>query len=200
MPCCVFFRVLNLRQKKVEQKKVKTPSVSPLSSVPLAEMEEIADQIVKRARMMPKETRLESKMPTRIFLHRMFDGHDPRWKKGKSLMKIMYGVKHSEAMSNEEYMKCQSFVIGTMEGSDWPTDNLTDEMSFRALLQLSYKGCSDLGFNAPWRILKLKYEKDKHWPVFEERGGKCYVAFFHLGLRKTEWVEFTQEFVRSLKE
>ena len=66
------------------------------------------------------------------------------------------------------------------------------------MIQLSYQGSRELGLNMPWRILKSKFDHDHLWPVFEQRTDKCYIAFFAAGLRKTEWVEFTQEFVRSI--
>ena len=135
-----------------------------------------------------------------IRMHPMFNGHDTRWKKGKALMKILFEVPHNRSMSDEEFMECQSFVIGTMDGSDWPTDNLQDQMSLRDLIKKSYIGTRELGYNMPWRVLKSKFDKDRHWPVFEERGGKCYMAFFYAGLRKTEWVEFTQDVVRRMCE
>jgi hypothetical protein len=140
--------------------------------------------------------RVREGMPIRM--HPMFNGHDTRWKKGKALMKVLFDIPRNRAMSDEEYMDCQNFVVGTMDGSDWPTDNLADEMAFRDLIQKSYIGTRELGLNLPWRILKSKYDDDRQWPVFEERDGKCYVAFFYCGLRKTEWVEFTQDVVRSM--
>ena len=130
--------------------------------------------------------------------HRMFDGHDTRWKKGKALMKVLFEVPYKFAMSDFEFMECQKFVEGTMMGSDWPIDNLTDEMSFRDLIKKSYIGTRELGANFPWRILKSKFDRDRLWPVFEERNDKCYVAFFECGLRKTDWVEFTQDVVREM--
>jgi hypothetical protein len=135
-----------------------------------------------------------------IRMHPMFNGHDTRWKKGKALMKILFEIPHNRSMSDEEFMECQSFVIGTMDGCDWPTDNLEDEMSLRDLIKKSYIGTRELGYNMPWRVLKSKFDKDRHWPVFEERDVKCYVAFFKAGLRKTEWVEFTQDVVRGMCE
>ena len=33
--------------------------------------------------------------------------------------------------------------------------------------------------------LKSKFDNDGLWPVFEERDGKCFVAFFQAGMRKT---------------
>lgn len=130
----------------------------------------------------------------------MFDGHDPRWKKGKQLMKRFFDVPNNQAMSDAEFMECQQFVIGTMEGSDWATGNLTDAIAFRGMVQLSYQGSCELGLNMPWRILKSKFDRDHHWPVFEQRNDKCYIAFFVAGLRKTEWVEFTQSLFARLRE
>ena len=137
-------------------------------------------------------------MPVRM--HRMFDGHDARWKKGKPLMKRFFDVPFNRAMSNAEYMECQAFVIGTMNGCDWPTDNFTDHISFKEMIEKSYVGTSELGLNMPWRVLKSKFDNDGLWPVFEERDGKCFVAFFQAGMRKTEWGEFTQDFVRQISQ
>ena len=134
-------------------------------------------------------------MPT-VRMHPMFNnGHR---KGGKALMKILFEVPHDRSMSDEEFMECQSFVIGTMAGCDWATDNLADEMSLRDLIKKSYIGTRELGYNMPWRVLKSKFDQDRHWPVFEERRGKCSRAFFHDGLRKSEWVEFTQDVVRGM--
>ena len=143
-----------------------------------------------------------------ITMHAMFNGHDTRWKSGKTLMKLLFEVPYKKSMSDEEYMKCQSFLVGTMMGSDWPTNNLEDEINFKLMIKKSYKGTSDLGMNMPWRVLKSKFDKDHLWPVFEERDGKCYIAFFQGGgfyyfqgsRIVTEWVEFTQDVVRSMCE
>ena len=80
-------------------------------------------------------------MPT-VRMHPMFNnGHR---KGGKALMKILFEVPHDRSMSDEEFMECQSFVIGTMAGCDWPTDNLADEMSLRDLIKKSYIGTREL--------------------------------------------------------
>ena len=84
-----------------------------------------------------------------ICMSPMFDGHDPRWKKGKQLMKRFFDVPNNQAMSDAEFMECQQFVIGTMEGSDWATGNLTDAIAFRGMVQLSYHGSCELGLNMP---------------------------------------------------
>ena len=55
-------------------------------------------------------------------------------------MKRFFDVPFNHAMSNEEYMDCQRFVIGTMDGCDWPTDNFTDHISFTTLIRKSYVG------------------------------------------------------------
>ena len=103
-------------------------------------------------------------MPVRM--HRMFDGHDARWKKGKPLMKRFFDVPFNRAMSDAEYMECQAFVIGTMNGCDWPTDNFTDHISFKEMIEKSHVGTSELGLNMPWRVLKSKFDNDRLWPVF----------------------------------
>ena len=72
-------------------------------------------------------------MPT-IRMHGMFDGRNTHRKKGKDMMKRFFDFPSNRAMSNEEYMECQAFVIGTMNGCDWPTDNFTDHISFTTLI------------------------------------------------------------------
>eukprot|EP00966_Prymnesium_polylepis_P106977 2477386-Prymnesium_polylepis.1 len=60
---------------------------------------------------------------------------------------------------------------------------------------VSYTGCSELGFNVPWRVLKAKYDRDNaerafrefdrnEWasapvtfPMYKEMDGKCFIAF-----------------------
>ena len=133
-----------------------------------------------------------------VQLHPMFDGHDPRWKKGKRLMKSLFDIPYQQTMSDEQFHSCQNFVTGTIDGCDYNTENFASEIALLTLIRKSYTGTRELGLNIPWHILKAKFDKDRHWPVFEERDGKCYVAFFFSGMRKTDWVEFTQDVVLSM--
>ena len=143
-------------------------------------------------------------------LSKMFDGHDPRWKKGKPVMKRLFDVPTKQAMSDYDYMQCQSFVVTTMGDSNFDTDNFMRLVEFLQMIRLSYNGTAELGYNVPWRILKAKFDKDNLFPLFEKRVEKCYVAFLSDYQRhemhkptgvfppEAEWVEFTQEFVRSI--
>ena len=77
--------------------------------------------------------------------------------------------------------------------------------------------------NVPWRVLKAKYDRDNadfssrgfdktEWaspprkiPALKEMDGKCYISFIEVDILKvekrvTDWVEFTQDFVRSIAE
>ncbi len=144
----------------------------------------------------------------------MFDGHDPRWKKGKPLMKRLFDIPSNHAMSDAEFMACQSFIDDTLMMSDWPRDNFQRECEFLKMIRKSYEGSTELGLNVPWRILKAKYDHDNHdmssrepffrvLPSFKEIIEKCYIAFFEIDslsqrTRKTEWVEFNYDFVRSI--
>jgi len=144
----------------------------------------------------------------------MFDGHDPRWKKGKPLMKRLFDIPHRHAMSDAEFMACQSFIDDTLMMSDWPRDNFQRECEFMKMIRKSYMGSTELGLNVPWRVLKAKYDRDNRdmsshepcfrvLPSFKEMDDKCYIAFFELDsldqrTRKTDWVEFTDDYVRSI--
>ena len=134
--------------------------------------------------------------PPAIRMHAMFDGHDPRWKKGRLLMKHLFDVR-GRRMGFYEYTNCQNFIVDTMERSGWRTANLEDQHSFREMLKKSYVGTRRLGMNVPWRVLKNKYDWDQLLPVFEERNGKCYVAFVGPNDPPTDAVEFTQNVVEG---
>ena len=144
----------------------------------------------------------------------MFDGHDPRWRKGKPLMKRLFDMPGNQAMSDAEFAACQSFVDDTLMMSEWPRDNFERQIEFVKMIRKSYTGCVELGLNVPWRVLKAKHDRDNHdmssrdplfrvLPRFKEVDEKCYVAYFEtdaLGqrTRKTEWVEFNDDYVRSI--
>ena len=146
----------------------------------------------------------------------MFDGHDPRWKKGKVLMKSLYDMPRARAMSDAEFLACQSFIDDTLMVSDWPRDNFQRHGDFLQMVRKSYAGSTELGLNVPWHVLKAKYDRDNHdaesrdppfrlRPGFREMDDKCYVACFEIGpisqtARKTEWAEFTHDYVRSIAQ
>ena len=158
-----------------------------------------------------------------VYLFPMFDGHDCRWKKGKPLMKGLFDIPRNQAMSDNEFMECQVFVDEVFCQSNWPRDNFECHVDFLRTIRKSYTGCSELGYNVPWRILKAKYDRDNanlssrdfdrnewasapvQFPMFKEMDGKCYIAFTKMDILKqckqvTKWAEFTQEFVRSIAE
>ena len=165
------------------------------------------------------EHKEEMQMPIRM--SPMFDGHDPRWKRGKQLMKRLYDIHNNQAMSDDEFMACQDFVDEVFRMSLWRRDNFEGHVEFLTMMRKSYTGCSELSLNVPWRILKAKYDRDnadlsscefdrnecasapRTIPMFKEMDDKCYIAFVQedmlkVGKELTEWVEFTQEFVRSI--
>ena len=61
---------------------------------------------------------------------RMFDGHDGRWKKGKSMMRLLFDTR---SMSDDEYMACQGFVVTVMGESDLLTDNFESHVAFQRM-------------------------------------------------------------------
>ena len=117
-------------------------------------------------------------------------------------------------MSDAEFAACQSFVDDTLMMSEWPRDNFERQIEFVKMIRKSYTGCVELGLNVPWRVLKAKHDRDNHdmssrdplfrvLPRFKEVDEKCYVAYVEtdaLGqrTRKTEWVEFNDDYVRSI--
>jgi hypothetical protein len=50
-----------------------------------------------------------------------------------------------------------------------------------------------------WSILKAKYDNDKMWPILKTNndGTECVIAFCKDGTRKTDWHNFTKEFVQN---
>ena len=153
----------------------------------------------------------------------MFDGHDIRWKKGKPLMKGLFGIPYKQAMSDSDFIAFQVFIDEVFCASNWPRDNFERHVEFLQMVRKSYTGSSELGFNVPWRILKANYDRDNtnfssrefdknDWaspprkiPAFQEMDGKCYISFIKVdilkvGKRVSDWVEFTQDFVRSIAE
>ena len=146
----------------------------------------------------------------------MFDGHDPRWGKGKALMKRLYDMPQNQAMSDEEFAACQKFIDETLMISTWPRDSFQRECEFLKMVRKSYKGSTELGQNVPWRILKAKYDRDNQGnnqtrvvPGFKEANEKCYIAFFAIDsinkdnqdrqrAQETDWTEFTDAFVQSI--
>ena len=156
-----------------------------------------------------------------VYMFPMFDGHDCRWKKGKQLMKLLFNIPNNQAMSDDEFMEWQVFVDEVFRMSQWRRDNFEGHVEFSKMIRKSYTGCSELGVNVPWRILKAKYDHDNadlssrefdcnEWasapltiPELKEVHEKCYMRFVQEDILKvgkplTEWVEFTQEFVRSI--
>ena len=112
----------------------------------------------------------------------MFDG-------GKRLVKRVVGLPSSFKLSDDDYNAYQSFIISTMSRSGWETKNyFEDYVPFLRMLHRSYKCCRTS--NSFWRILREKFDHDGMWPVFEQRGETCVVAFFQDRARRTDWYEF----------
>ena len=137
------------------------------------------------------------------------------------MMKRLFDIPNNQAMSDDQLMGYQAFIDEVFRMSNWPRDSFEHHVEFSKMIRKSYTGCSELGLNVPWRILKAKYDLDNaglgsrefnrnEWasppsttPMFKEVNNKCYIAFVNEDIlkvckQKTEWVEFTQDFVRSM--
>ena len=112
----------------------------------------------------------------------------------KTVMKSLYHIPKSHKMSDEEYNDLQGFIIGTMSESGWETKSY--ERDFSPFMKMLMKGWTTC---RKWSILKAKYDNDKMWPILKTNndGTECVIAFCKEGTRKTDWHNFTKEFVQN---
>jgi hypothetical protein len=117
----------------------------------------------------------------------------------KRMNKIFLNAPAAQPMSDEVFHKYQAFVINTMCGCDFEIKCwLRDYLPFTQLVGLSWKGSENQGGlqEVPWKWLHDQHlSKGGQWPVVEERNGKCMMAWFEKGVRKTEWTELTRALV-----
>ena len=150
-----------------------------------------------------------------VHQYSMFDGHDPRWQKGKVLMKRMFGEMDGSrpkrvTMSDEEFRECQNFVLDVLKFSNFGDDNFEEVIKLLNMIRLSFMGYPG-ALNVPWRKLKIKHDFDGLLPMFVEQNSKCYVIFgypddladVYANLEMDsdlsgECEEFTNEFVRKI--